>query len=116
MKPIKFTTLDVVMLTIMGILSSMSFVECFVVESARIHDKLNLGIWILVSGLYFLLYKKLSSRQDRFIEVLDKPTAAMNQKAVNSAPSNLNTYEKSVYEEGFKDGFNYAKNEMNSVF
>jgi len=35
---------------------------------------------------------------------------------VNSAPSNLNTYEKSVYEEGFKDGFNYAKNEMNSVF
>jgi hypothetical protein len=38
----------------------------------------------------------------------------MGQKALASAPSALNTYEKGIYEEGFKDGVNYLKNELNN--
>ena len=48
-------------------------------------------------------------------QAADKTNQEVAQKALSSAPSNLNTYEKSVYEEGFKDGVNYLKNEMNSV-
>ncbi len=48
------------------------------------------------------------------IEAADVPASTVGQKALASAPSALNTYEKGIYEEGFKDGVNYLKNELNN--
>jgi hypothetical protein len=57
----------------------------------------------------------VASRNDRMLQAADKTNQEIGQKALSSAPSSLNTFEKGVYEEGFKDGVNYIKNEMNSV-
>ena len=116
MKQIKFTTSDVVFLTLQGMVFSITIIECFFAQPGHLQDKINMAIWILLSAGYFLLYKKVDARGDRVIEAADKNPAEIGRKAVSSAPSTLNTYEKGIYEEGFKDGVNYVKNEINSVF
>lgn len=115
MKKIKFTTGDVILMTIYGLALSSEVITCFFSKPGELHQHINQAIWILASAAWFYLYKLVSSRNDRMIEAADKTNQEVGQKALSSAPSNLNTYEKGVYEEGFKDGVNYIKNEMNSA-
>ena len=115
MKRIKFTTGDVILMTIYGLALSSNVVTCFFSKQGELHHYINQAIWVLATAGWFFLYKMISSRNDRMIEAGNKTSSEVGQKAVNSAPSNLNTYEKGVYEEGFKDGVNFIKNEMNSA-
>ncbi len=54
-------------------------------------------------------------KKDQLVDAADIPASTVGQKALTSAPSNLTTYEKAIYEEGFKDGVNYVKKELNST-
>jgi 4-hydroxybenzoate polyprenyltransferase len=118
MKKIKFTTGDVILMSIYGLTLTMGIINCFHSDPGELHQNINTCIWITSSIMWFFgfrMIKKVASRNDRMIEAGNKTTSEVAQKALSSAPSNLNTYEKSVYEEGFKDGVNFIKNEMNSV-
>ena len=115
MKRIKFTKGDVVLMTIYGLTLTIGIINCFFSESRDLHQHVNVCIWITSSIAWFFGFKLATGRNDRMIEAADKTPQEIGQKALNSAPSHLTTYEKGVYEEGFKDGVNYIKNEMNSV-
>jgi len=115
MKKIKFTTGDKILLGIYGYLITMEIINCFISDSGELHHNINMSIWIASSIMWFFGFKLAESRSDRLIEAADKTPHEIGQKALSSAPSSLNTYDKSVYEEGFKDGVNYIKNEMNST-
>lgn len=115
MKRIKFTTGDVILMSIYGLTLTMGIINCFLSDPGELHQNINMSIWITSSIMWFFGFKLAAGRNDRMIEAGSKTTSEVAQKALSSAPSNLNTYEKSVYEEGFKDGVNYLKNEMNSV-
>jgi hypothetical protein len=115
MKRIKFTTGDKILMSIYGLTLTMGIINCFLSDPGELHHNINMSIWITSSMYWFFGFKMAASRSDRFIEAADKTTQEIGQKALSSAPSNLNTYEKSLYEEGFKDGVNYIKNEMNST-
>ena len=115
MKRIKFTTGDKVLMTIYGLTLTMGIINCFLSDPGELQRNINICIWIASSIMWFFGFKMATSRNDRMFVAADKTSSEIGQKALNSAPSSLNTYEKSIYEEGFKDGVNYIKNEMNSV-
>jgi hypothetical protein len=115
MKKIKFTTGDVILMSIYGLTLTMGIINCFLSDPGELGQCVNICILITSSIMWFFGFKLAAGRNDRMIEAGSKTTSEVAQKALSSAPSNLNTYEKSVYEEGFKDGVNYLKNEMNSV-
>ena len=115
MKRIKFTTGDVVLMSIYGLTLAMGIISCFFAKPGDLQKDINICIWIASSIMWFFGFKMATSRNDRMFVAADKTSSEIGQKALNSAPSSLNTYEKGVYEEGFKDGVNYLKNEMNST-
>ena len=115
MKKIKFTTGDVILMSIYGLTLTMGIINCFLSDPGELHQNINMSIWIASSIMWFFGFKMAAGRSTRLIEAADKTNLEIGQKALSSAPSSLNTYEKSIYEEGFKDGVNYIKNEMNSV-
>ena len=115
MKRIKFTTGDVILMSIYGVCLSMQIINCFLSDPKELGQNVNICIWITSSIMWFFGFKMATGRNDRMFQAADKTNQEIGQKALSSAPSNLNTYEKGVYEEGFKDGVNYLKNEMNSV-
>jgi len=115
MKRIKFTTGDKILMTIYGLTLTMGIINCFLSDPGDLQKDINICIWIASSIMWFFGFKMATSRNDRMFVAADKTSSEIGQKALNSAPSSLNTYEKSIYEEGFKDGVNYIKNEMNSV-
>ena len=114
MKRIKFTTGDKILMGIYGVCLSMQIINCYLSDLKELHQNINICIWITSSIAWFFGFRMVASRNDRMIEAADKTPQEIGQKALSSAPSNLNTFEKGVYEEGFKDGVNYLKNEMNS--
>ena len=115
MKRIKFTTGDVILMSIYGLTLTMGIITCFFSDPGELGKNVNICIWISSSIMWFFGFKLAAGRNDRMFEAADKTPQEIGQKALSSAPSSLNTYEKGVYEEGFKDGVNYLKNEMNSV-
>jgi hypothetical protein len=115
MKKIKFTTGDKILMSIYGLTLTMGIINCFLSDPGELHQNITTCIWITSSIMWFFGFRMVASRNDRMIDAADKTSSEIGQKALSSAPSNLNTYEKSVYEEGFKDGVNYIKNEMNST-
>jgi hypothetical protein len=115
MKRIKFTTGDKVLITIYGLTLIMGIINCYFAKPGELQKDINICIWISSSIMWFFGFKMTSGRTDRLLEAAGKTPSEASQKAVTSAPSHLSTYEKSVYEEGFKDGVNYIKNEMNSA-
>ena len=115
MKRIKFTTGDKILMTIYGLTLTMGIINCFLSDPGDLQKDINICIWIASSIMWFFGFKMATSRNDRMFVAADKTSSEIGQKALNSAPSSLNTYEKSIYEEGFKDGVNYLKNEMNST-
>jgi len=115
MKRIKFTTGDKILMSIYGLTLTMGIINCFLSDPGDLQKDINICIWIASSIMWFFGFKMATSRNDRMFVAADKTSSEIGQKALNSAPSSLNTYEKSIYEEGFKDGVNYIKNEMNSV-
>ena len=115
MKKIKFTTGDKILMGIYGTCLSVNIINCFLSNPGELPLNINISIWIASSIAWFFGFKLAASRNDRMFQAADKTPQEIGQKALSSAPSSLNTYEKGVYEEGFKDGVNYLKNEMNSV-
>jgi len=115
MKRIKFTTGDKILLGIYGLTLTMGIINCFLSDPGELQKDINTCIWIASSIMWFFGFKMAAGRSDRLIVAADKTPQEIAQKALSSAPSTLSTYEKSLYEEGFKDGVNYIKNEMNSV-
>jgi hypothetical protein len=115
MKRIKFTTGDKILLGIYGLTLGMGIISCFFSDPGKLQKDINICIWIASSIMWFFGFKMAAGRSTRLIEAADKTNLEIGQKALSSAPSSLNTYEKSIYEEGFKDGVNYIKNEMNSA-
>ena len=115
MKRIKFTTGDVILMSIYGLTLTMGIINCFLSDPGDLQKDINICIWIASSIMWFFGFKMASTRNDRLIQAADKTNQEIGQRALTSAPSNMSTYEKSVYEEGFKDGVNYIKNEMNSA-
>lgn len=83
-------------------------------EGRELHQNINLCIWISSSIMWSHIYIMLRHKRDNLIEAAAVPANVVGQKALASAPSPLNTYEKGVYEEGFKDGVNFLKNELNN--
>jgi hypothetical protein len=83
-------------------------------EDGELHQSINLCIWITSTIMWSHIYITLRHKRDNMIEAADVPASTVGQKALASAPSALNTYEKGIYEEGFKDGVNYLKNELNN--
>ena len=115
MKRIKFTTGDKILMTIYGLTLTMGIINCFLSDPGELQKDINTCIWIASSIMWFFGFRMVASRNDRMFQAADKTNQEIGQKALSSAPSTLSTYEKSLYEEGFKDGVNYIKNEMNSV-
>jgi hypothetical protein len=115
MKKIKFTTGEKILLGIYGLSLIGAITLVVTSEGTEMHHNINMSIWIASSIMWFFGFKLAESRSDRLIEAADKTPHEIGQKALSSAPSSLNIFEKGVYEEGFKDGVNYIKNEMNSV-
>jgi hypothetical protein len=115
MKRIKFTTGDKILLGIYGLTLAIGITSCFFSDPGELQKNINICIWIASSIMWFFGFKMAAGRSDRLIEAADKTSSEIGQKALSSAPSSLNTFEKGVYEEGFKDGVNFIKNEMNSV-
>ena len=114
MKRIKFTTGDKILMSIYGLTLTMGIINCFLSDPGDLQKDINICIWIASSIMWFFGFKMATSRNDRMFVAADKTSSEIGQKALNSAPSSLNTYEKSIYEEGFKDGVNYIKNQLNS--
>jgi hypothetical protein len=100
---------------IYGLTLTVGIINCFLSDPGELHQNINICIWITSSIMWFFGFKMATGRSDRLIVAADKTPQEIGQKALSSAPSSLNTFEKGVYEEGFKDGVNYIKNEMNSV-
>ena len=115
MKRIKFTTGDVILMSIYGLTLAMGITSCFFAKPGELQKDINICIWISSSIMWFFGFRMVASRNDRMLQAADKTPSEVGQKALSSAPSSLNTFEKGVYEEGFKDGVNYIKNEMNST-
>ena len=115
MKRIKFTTGDKILMTIYGLTLTMGIINCFLSDPGELQRNINICIWISSSIMWFFGFKMASGRNDRLIESVNKTNQEIGQRALSSAPSHLTTYEKGLYEEGFKDGVNYIKNEMNSA-
>ena len=115
MKRIKFTVGDVILMGIYGLTLVMNLINCFLSDPKELHLNINICLWVTATIMWFFGFKMATSRNDRMFVAADKTSSEIGQKALNSAPASLNTYEKSIYEEGFKDGVNYIKNEMNSV-
>lgn len=115
MKRIKFTTGDKILMTIYGLTLTMGIINCFLSDPGELQRNINICIWISSSIMWFFGFKMASGRNDRLIQAADKTNQEIGQRALTSAPSHLTTYEKGLYEEGFKDGVNYIKNEMNSA-
>lgn len=115
MKRIKFTTGDVILMTIYGLTLTIGIINCFLSDPGELGQHVNTCIWITSSIAWFFGFRMVASRNDRMFQAADKTPQEIGQKALSSAPSHLTTYEKGIYEEGFKDGVNYLKNEMNSV-
>jgi hypothetical protein len=116
MKRIKFTRLDKALMVIYTISLAAGVVGCFFAKPGELAIRIPTCIWILNAIAMLYGFKAVSARVTRLLEAANKIPSEIGQKAVNSAPSNLNTYEKGVYEEGFKDGVNYIRNEMNSNY
>ena len=116
MKRIKYTTGDLILLSIYGICLTTGISECFTAKTGELHKNINICIWVVASITWFFAYKLVQARLNRFIDVVDKSPTTIEYKAMSSAPSEFTTMEKRAYEEGFKDGINYLKNEMNSVY
>jgi hypothetical protein len=114
MKRIKFTIGDKFLMTIYGLTLTMGIINCFLSDPGELQRNINICIWISSSIMWFFGFKMASGRNDRLIQAADKTNQEIGQRALSSAPSHLTTYEKGLYEEGFKDGVNYIKNEMNS--
>ena len=115
MKRIKFKTSDVVLMGIYGLALTTGISRCILSDEADLHQNIIVCIWIASTIGWFFGFKMVSSRFDRIIQAADKTNQEIGQKALSSAPSILSTYESSIYDEGFKDGVNYIKNEMNSA-
>jgi len=115
MKKIKFTTSDKILLGVYGLTLTMGIINCFLSDPGELQKDINICIWISSSIMWFFGFRMMASRIDRMFQAADKTSQEIAQKALSSAPSNMTTYEKSLYEEGFKDGVNYIKNEMNST-
>ena len=114
MKRIKFTTGDKILMTIYGLTLTMGIINCFLSDPGELQRNINICVWIASSIMWFFGFKMASGRSTRLIESVNKTNQEIGQRALSSAPSHLTTYEKGLYEEGFKDGVNYIKNEMNS--
>jgi hypothetical protein len=84
-------------------------------EGSERHQNINLAIWITSTAMWSHLFRVTKHKKDLLVDAADIPASTVGQKALASAPSALNTYEKGIYEEGFKDGVNYIKKELNST-
>lgn len=115
MKRIKFKTSDVVLMGIYGLALTTGISRCILSDEADLHQNIIVCIWVTSSIMWWFRYKLVASRFDRIIQAADKNPKEVSQKSLSSAPSILSTYENGIYDEGFKDGVNYIKNEMNSV-
>ena len=115
MKRIKFTTSDVVLMAIYGLALTIGISRCFLSDPGELHQNINVCIWVTSSIMWWFRYKLVASRFDRIIQAADKTPREVAQKSLSSAPSTLSSYENGIYDEGFKDGVNFIKNEMNSV-
>jgi hypothetical protein len=115
MKRIKFTTRDVVLMVMHGLVLTTGIIKCILSDEAELHQNIIVCIWIASTIMWWFIYKLVASRFDRIIQAADKNPKEVLQKSLSSAPSTLSTYECGIYDEGFKDGVNYIKNEMNSA-
>lgn len=116
MKRLKLTKGDKILVAVYLIILGGSILECFFKKQEELSTHINLCIWIFMSMLWFFLFKVAESRTTRIVESIGKTPEEVNNKAMSSAPSSLSTYEKGVYEEGFKDGVNYIKYETYTSF
>lgn len=86
----------------------------FMSEEWELHQSINLCIWITSTIMWTHNYITMRYKRNNLIEVVNT-RGNVGLKALTSAPSALNTYEKSIYEEGFKDGVNYLKSEITTA-
>lgn len=85
----------------------------FTSEDGEMNQNINICIWITSSIMWYHLFNLAKGKLKRTNEIIQQPKNMVEMKALNSAPSNLSTYEKGIYEEAFKDGVNYIKTEVN---
>jgi len=114
MKKITYSTGDLILMGIYGLSLIGAITLAVTSEGSEMHQNINLAVWITSTAMWFHLYKVTKNKKDQLVDAADIPASTVGQKALSSAPSALNTYEKGVYEEGFKDGVNYIKNQLNS--
>lgn len=110
MTKIKLNSLDYVLivLSIMGIISAATRM----IDKGNYDSNIATICWILTAMGWFYLSKLHESRIDRLKSRKEPDHKDVATKAITSAPSQLNTYEKGIYEYGFKDGVNYYKKEL----
>jgi len=115
MKKKVYNTGDLILMGIYGLSLIGAITLVVTSEGTEMHQNINLAIWITSTAMWFHLYKVTKHKKDQLVDAADIPASTVAQKALASAPSALNTYEKGIYEEGFKDGVNYIKKELNST-
>ncbi len=115
MKRKMYSTGNLILMGIYGLSLVGAITLAVVTEGSERHQNINLAVWITSTAMWFHLYKVTKHKKDLLVDAADIPASTMGQKALTSAPSALNTYEKGIYEEGFKDGVNYVKKELNTT-
>jgi len=110
-----YSTGNLILMGIYGLSLVGAITLAVVTEGSERHQNINLAVWITSTAMWFHLYKVTKHKKDLLVDAADIPASTMGQKALTSAPSALNTYEKGIYEEGFKDGVNYVKKELNTT-
>jgi|Laugresu1bdmlbdd_1035124.scaffolds.fasta_scaffold66093_1 hypothetical protein len=114
MKRKMYSTGNLILMGIYGLSLIGAIALAVVTEGSERHQNINLAVWITSTAMWYHLFKVTKHKRDQLVDAADIPASTVGQKALTSAPSNLTTYEKGVYEEGFKDGVNYIKNQLNS--
>ena len=115
MKKKVYSTGDLILMGIYGLSLIGAITLAVVSEGSERHQNINLAIWITSTAMWSHLFRVTKHKKDQLVDAADIPASTVSQKALASAPSALNTYEKGIYEEGFKDGVNYVKKELNST-
>jgi hypothetical protein len=107
---IKFNTLDYVLLG----LSALSIISntIHIISTGEVATHLGVITWTLSATGWFIYSKMVESKVERLKKAREINHNEVATKAITSAPSQLNTYEKGIYEYGFKDGVNYYKKEL----
>jgi hypothetical protein len=110
---IKLNYLDYVLITLggMGILSA----AVRMISKGNYDSNIATICWILTAMGWFYLSKRHEAKLEALKQQANIDQREASIRAINSAPSQLTTHEKTLYEYGFTDGVNFVKKEIEKV-